>query len=231
MAAGGLVFSMKKNAMLGPGPAFTVRLEVSRAAWCHAQCSAAVAGCSRGRWCSAGMAGCNRGARLALQLSFRLSQPIAFSAAMSNTLHQSKGLARSSPTAPWPFIFLGARWTTRLPSQQTPASSAPPRSRAWRGARWGCCADLLGTMHAPGSRQRAIVHASGGGNVRSQPEISRPCVARCTPPPTAPSPVLPSCAQVWVSAEVMDRPGGTVYAQGRALYVTPREAAGEAGAK
>lgn len=31
--------------------------------------------------------------------------------------------------------------------------------------------------------------------------------------------------QVWVYAEVADRPGGTVYASGRALYVTPKQAA------
>lgn len=36
------------------------------------------------------------------------------------------------------------------------------------------------------------------------------------------SAVSPS-AQAWISAEVMDRPGGIVYASGRALYVTPRQ--------
>lgn len=29
--------------------------------------------------------------------------------------------------------------------------------------------------------------------------------------------------QAWISAEVMDQPGGVVYASGRALYVTPRQ--------
>lgn len=36
------------------------------------------------------------------------------------------------------------------------------------------------------------------------------------------------CLQVWISADVMDRPGGVVYASGRALYVTPRQYAEDA---
>ena len=52
--------------------------------------------------------------------------------------------------------------------------------------------------------------------------------ASCCPLPASnqlrqsPSPPLP---QVWTVAEVADRPGGTIYATGRALYVTPRAAA------
>lgn len=35
--------------------------------------------------------------------------------------------------------------------------------------------------------------------------------------------------KIWVVAEVADRPGGTVYASGRALYVTPKQAAAATG--
>ena len=41
---------------------------------------------------------------------------------------------------------------------------------------------------------------------------------------TSRSPPPPPLLQVWTVAEVADRPGGTIYATGRALYVTPRAA-------